>query len=348
MRGNETGMERRDFLKVIATTGAGLALSTGLQFPKRMASAAAVSATPSSSILAATSAPCRWGAYVNPFGQSQSTGITAFETLIGRPLAITRHYLTWNIPLPGSTIRWTASAGHIPYVAWHATKKGNVAVPWASITAGVEDAWITTQAVAIRDAGFPMYLTFHHEPEDDQANGSAADFVAAYDHVRGIFDANGVTNVTWVVTLMATTYGGGHGGYDQWLPANFDLLGVDGYNRHPCIANLAKHPWNPFEVIFADAHDASVSSGIPLIVGENGCVEAYDCGDTTGDPAAKAQWIADEGTTLKSWPEVKAILYSHTTCRHNGFPMEYRVDSSPSSLAAYTALGMDPYFYPTL
>jgi hypothetical protein len=45
---------------------------------------------------------------------------------------------------------------------------------------------------------------------------------------------------------------------------------------------------------------------------------------------------------------VKAILYSHTTCRHNGFPMEYRVDSSATSLAAYAALGMDPYFYATV
>jgi hypothetical protein len=337
-------MERRDFLKVIASGGASLALSTGFRFPQRLATAASEPATPSSSALAATSAPCLWGAYVNPFGLSQSAGISGFESTLGRQLAITRHYLTWNISLVNSTIRWTAGAGRIPYVAWHATKKGNVAIPWASITAGTEDTWIASQAAAVRNAGFPMYLTFHHEPEDDPGNGSAADFAAAYDHVRGIFDAAGVTNVTWVVTLMATTYGGGHHGYAAWLPESFDLLGVDGYNRHPCIANLAKHPWRSFEEIFTPAHNASVSSGIPLFVGENGCVEAYDCGVTTGDPAAKAQWFVDQGVTLKSWPEVKAILYSHTTCRHNGYPMEYRVDSSSLSLAAYTQLGLNPYF----
>jgi hypothetical protein len=341
-------MERRDFLKVIASSGASLALSTGFRFPQRLATAVAEPATTSSAALAATSAPCLWGAYVNPFGSSQSAGIRGFESLIGRPLAITRHYLTWSIPLPGNTIRWSATAGHIPYVAWHATRTGNVAVPWASITSGTEDAWIISQAQAIRDAGFPMYLTFHHEPEDDKANGSAADFVAAYDHVRGIFETNGVTNVTWVVTLMATTFGGGHGGYGAWLPANFDLLGVDGYNRHPCIASPDKHPWRSFAEIFGPAHDASVSTGIPLFVGENGCVEAYNCGDTLGDPAAKAQWITDQATTLKSWPEVKAILYSHTTCRHNGYQMEYRVDSSASSLDAYKASGMDPHFYATV
>jgi hypothetical protein len=341
-------MERREFLKVIASGGASVALSTGFRFPQRLATAASESAAPSSSALAATSAPCLWGAYVNPFGLSQDVAITGFESLIGRPLAITRHYLTWNISLVNNTIRWSAAAGHIPYVAWHATKKGNVAVPWASIAAGAEDTLIASRAAAVRDAGFPMYLTFHHEPEDDLANGTAADFVAAYDHVRSMFDAAGVTNVTWVVTLMATTYGGGHHGYAAWLPSNFDLLGVDGYNRHPCISSLDKHPWRSFEEIFTPAHNASVSSGIPLFVGENGSVEAYDCGVSTGDPGAKAQWFIDQGATLKSWPEVKAVLYSHTTCRHNGYPMEYRVDSSANSLAAYAQLGLDPYVLASL
>ena len=93
---------------------------------------------------------------------------------IGRPLAITRHYFTWNISLTGKTIQRTVVAGHIPYIAWHATTKGNVALPWASITSGSQDAWIVAQADALRNAGFPVYLTFHHEPEDDLANGTPA------------------------------------------------------------------------------------------------------------------------------------------------------------------------------
>ena len=336
-------MDRRTFLKAMASSGAGLALSTGLGFPQRLA-VAATQRTSTVSSLAATDAACRFGAFVNPFGADPIDAIASFETMIGRPLAITRHYLTWKIPLPGKTILRSVAAGHIPYVAWHATAKGNVAVPWASITSGSWDAWIVSQADSIRDAGFPMYFTFHHEPEDDSANGTAADFVAAYEHIRRIFDAEGVTNLTWIVTLMASTYDGGHHGYGTWLPASFDLLGVDGYNRYPCLPSPDKHPWRSFAEIFTSAYGASVSSGVPLFVGENGSVEQYDCGNTLGDPNAKAQWFADECLTLKSWPEVKAVLYSHTTCHHNGYFMEYRVDSSAASLAAYSAFGSDPYF----
>ena len=339
-------MDRRGFLKTMAAGGAGLAVS-GFRFPGSHHDARRATTLQRSALLpasAATSAACHFGAYVNPFGADQSTAIAAFETTIGRPLAITRHYLTWNISLTTSNIKRSAAAGHIPYIAWHATKKGNTAIPWNSISSGDQDAWIVTQAGALRNAGFPVYLTFHHEPEDDLANGTSADFAAAYDHVRSIFDAEGVTNATWVVTLMATTYGGGHKGYASWLPQQFDLFGVDGYNRHPCISSPQKHPWKSFQQIFTAAHDASVTNGIPLFVGENGCVEQYDCGNTAGDPNAKAQWFADACVTLRSWPEVVGVLYSHTTCRHNGYMMEYRVDSSDASLAAYIALGQDPNF----
>lgn len=85
-----------------------------------------------------------------------------------------------------------------------------------------------------------------------------------------------------------------------------------------------------------------------MFVGENGCVEQYDCGNGGGDPDANAQWLSEERETLKTWPEVAAVLYSHTTCRHNGFPMEYRVDSSAASRAAYTTFGQDPHLFAAL
>jgi hypothetical protein len=131
------------------------------------------------------------------------------------------------------------------------------------------------------------------------------------------------------------------------MPSRVDLLGVDGYNRHPCISSPEKHPWKSFQEIFTPAHDAAVSTGIPLFVGENGSVEQYDCGNPSGDPNAKAQWFTDQCTTLRSWPEVEAVLYSHTTCHHNGYLMEYCVDSSATSLAAYTAFGQDSNFLST-
>ena len=112
----------------------------------------------------------------------------------------------------------------------------------------------------------------------------------------------------------------------------------------PCISSPKKHPWQSFEEIFSAAHDAAVSTERRLFVGENGSVEQCDCGNSLGDPNAKAQWLADQCATLRSWPEVHAVLYSHTTCNHNGYMMKYRVDSSAEALAAYKAFGQAPQF----
>jgi hypothetical protein len=59
-----------------------------------------------------------------------------------------------------------------------------------------------------------------------------------------------------------------------------------------------------------------VSTGIPVFIGENGTVEQYDWENTCGDPNVKTQWFSNQCATRRSWPEVKTVLYSHTTCTH--------------------------------
>jgi hypothetical protein len=51
------------------------------------------------------------------------------------------------------------------------------------------------------------------------------------------------------------------------------------------------------------------------------------------------------GNTLVNWPAVHAVLYSNTSLHHDGYPVDYRVDSSSASLAAYEDVGSRPYFY---
>ena len=90
------------------------------------------------------------------------------------------------------------------------------------------------------------------------------------------------------VTLMASTYAGGHGGPEPWLPKEYRMLGVDGYNRYPCITRPSKHPWKPFWEIFAPARHVAMARGKGLFIGEVGCVEQDDCGYHLGNPIAKA------------------------------------------------------------
>jgi hypothetical protein len=111
------------------------------------------------------------------------------------------------------------------------------------------------------------------------------------------------------------------------MPAKFDLLGVDGYNRYHCFGV----PWRPFSNVFTAAHDYAKAKGRNLYVIETGCVE--------GEPGRKAAWINGAAATLKSWPEVVGVSYNseNTDCT-------YWADSTPASLSAFTAMGRDNYF----
>jgi hypothetical protein len=327
-------MKRREFLRTTGAAATGLALR-GL-IPQ---SASAATLSP------VEQARCRWGAFAKPqAGQTTIEAYASFERKIGRKLAVTREYANWDSALPGKLAIWSADGGRIPYISFKAFRRNGAAVPWASIASGSWDSLIRTQADRMRSWGHEAYVSFHHEPEDDPACGSASEFRAAYARIKRIFDGHGV-NVRWVVALMASTYAGGHGGFEPWLPPAFDLLGIDGYNRFPCVPARDKHPWRAFKEIFSPGIDAAGMTGKPMLIGEVGSVEQYDCGNTGGDPLAKAQWITNMGNTLVNWPSVRAVLYSHTSLHHDGYPVNYRVDSSPASLTAYENVGSRSYFY---
>jgi hypothetical protein len=326
-------MDRRDFLKTVGAAVGGVTIG-GL-------SGQQIAWGARSSIL---DAQCLWGAFADPVdGQTKAQAYLALESKIDRKLALARQYMPWDTELPGSVARWSAAGGRIPYISFKALHKNGDPVRWAAIASGSKDAFIRAQADRMRAWGHRAYMSFHHEPEDDPICGSPAEFRAAFAHIRRIFDAHNV-NVHWVVALMASTYNGGHGGYRHWLPPAFDLIGVDGYNRYPCIDNRARHPWKSFRELFKSAYEAAVATNKPMIVAEAGCVEQDACGYGSGDPLAKARWFTGMGETLKSWPRVKGILYSNTSLTHRGFRVDYRVNSSAEALAAYRKVGLQAYF----
>src|SRR5205085_6381419 len=125
-------MDRREFLKTSALTGAAVA------FPGWVVGRAA---------WGATQPGCLWGAYVRPRGtETPQSAIAAFETKIGRRLSITRHYLNWFDELPGPYVEWSASQGYEQYISWHALGHQGGGISWKAIAAGKYDKWIREQA----------------------------------------------------------------------------------------------------------------------------------------------------------------------------------------------------------
>jgi len=289
-------------------------------------------------------ATCLWGARTDPYGTETTDKATRnLEDRIGRKFAILREYAAWDRDLPTGYQRWVARTGRVPYIAWHATKIDGTAITWSSIANGTRDEWIKTQARALKSWARPAYFCFHHEPENDTKNGNAAEFKAAWAHVRRIFRRVGVTNLKWVAAFMASTYKGGHGGIDAWMPPDTDILfGVDGYNRGACDP---KPGWRSFSDIFLPAHKHAVAKGHGLFIGEFGCVEDTACGKTSGSSTRKAHWFTHASATMKTWSELKAVVYSNTEWVFNGVDVNYRVDTTTESFKSYKAVGLDPYFH---
>jgi hypothetical protein len=74
------------------------------------------------------------------------------------------------------------------YRLLHGTK---TCVPWSAIAAGDEEPWLAEPAKSIARWGYPIFMSFHHEPTVDRPHhprcGTAAEYRAAFDHVVQVF-----------------------------------------------------------------------------------------------------------------------------------------------------------------
>ena len=226
----------------------------------------------------------------------------------------------------------------MPLISLHPQKPSGVWIRWADVAAGRQDADLRLWATAFRAWNRRAFFVYSHEPENDPDAGTAAEFRAAYDHIRQIFDSVGTPKLRWTATFMRGTYAGAHGGIAQWVPKGCQLLGVDGYNRGEC----SGAGWVSFDWLFRPARDYAATLGKHLIIQEWGTVRRFACGAT--GPESAASWIRNAGQTIKSWPEVKAVIYTNAAVQYAGRKITFRVDNVPAALRAYSEVGAEPYF----
>jgi hypothetical protein len=325
-------LTRRAFLRSSATAAGAVAISQSLQLP-------AFAAQPA----------CRWGAFVepaNPLDPKDPLASTrAFESEIGRRLGMTRHYLRWNYqPIPSLSMQQSASGHRVPFMDWRPQKTpetGGAYIRWADIANGLHDSEIDSVAAALASWGNPAYFTFNHEPENDAVNcGTAAEYKAAYARIKQRFVAAGATKLKYVCTLVQGTFKGLNGGPDAWFANGAQYVGADGYNRGKCSGG-----WKSFETLFGEAHDFAISRSRKMVAEEWGCAPPNACGGTAAQ--TKADWFNDAAATIKSWPEIKAVIYTDIVATYRSNVVDFTIDSSgtdPAAAAAYIAVGHDPYF----
>lgn len=236
-----------------------------------------------------------------------------------------------------------AARGAVPMVTWepqdYTQGINQPAFALSTIAAGAHDTYIRQYARDAAAWGQPFYLRFGHEMNGDWypwaagVNGNtAADYVAAWRHIYTIFQQEGATNVQWVwspnydypgLTPLASLYPGD--AYVNWVA-------LDGYNRGTALPGAG---WQSMASIFGPSYATLTAlTSKPMMIAETGSAEAG------GD---KAAWITQSflNDIPTRFPRVRAVLWFNENAPD---ATDWRIDTSPRSLAAYRAVATDPLY----
>jgi hypothetical protein len=290
----------------------------------------AASAVPPPQPAIASAAPTvlRFGAYVHP-DPSASPGLSSvatFETALGRKLDLDLHYYPITYAYPGAALLDDAANGRTPIISLKCGIYTN-----ADIAAGVADAALDKMASELKAFGQPVYVRYLWEmnsslsstgrtacagPDDTNGYFNATDFVAAWDHMRARFIADGATNVKWYWCPNddAATLG-------PYFPgrSEVDYFGVDVYDRP-----TESFKW--FQTHFRATYTSIVdlAPGLPFIVGET-------AGTTSSGQIAYFNSLPSFYATM---PSIRAWVYFDAV----GQLDDWRVQPSTPQFAALQQL----------
>lgn len=201
--------------------------------------------------------------------------------------------------------------------------------PWVDFANGVYDTALINYLATI-PTGYPMMLTFNHEPENGDDDGNPAHFQAAGARFYDICHAHRpdipVGPVYISYTFDKGIDSGPYGDPHQWDygPGKHDFIGVDTYQTYLFPPAGSGTKWDPaphHRLVTARQYADSV--GVPIAVGE------FACGSyrgTTGTDADNFQMKLDYIRTSVEYVEAAggmAFCYFNT---------ETNDDMSPNSL----------------
>lgn len=280
------------------------------------------------------------GAHVDLSGQSsQMTSIKARERAMGRPYDLLLTYYNWTDPFPDAHEAAIVAGGSRPVMAWYLPNKytGSPA-SLSAITSGADDAWITTQAQAIKAFDHRVYLRLAPEMNGNwyHYSGDPAAYIAAWRHIWNVFAQAGVTNVTWVWCPNLTPTDN----WNAYYPGSkyVDMVGVDAFSN-------VHYTWQTFKQMFGGffAHFAAFAPGKPQLVVETATNSGK--GAPTVGIGSAASFITEMQSYLKNeaGPKYNVIGVCWFDSDTND-GINWRVDQTPQSWQSWLALARDPHF----
>lgn len=226
---------RRFWLRIV-TLAAGMVTVLGLAMPAAEAATSApnTSAATSASGRAATASPLPWGLYQASNNLQYSLGSSVPNYAI--------QYYGWSssgtqsFDVTSANAAYNTNPSIEPFIelqpcASPCTASGGVGYSLVDIANGNYDSSLSAFNTAVNSWGHPLLLTFAHEMNGNwypwgYQSYTAAQWIAAWDHVTSIINA---PNVTWVWSPnINTTYY--HPLSSYWPGAsNVGMCAIDGY-----------------------------------------------------------------------------------------------------------------------
>jgi hypothetical protein len=283
--------------------------------------------------------------------------VADFESLIGKEIAWGYFSNNWfdGIEFPEQQVQALIASGVTPYIRMMArTNFSSTPQNWIytneRIANGVYDEELRVWAQAARDTKTPLIIEFGTEVNGDwfpwsgkyNGGGDTTEygdptkpdgperFIAAYRHIINLFREEGVTNVTWVYHINASSDPNEHwNGRMSYYPgdAYIDWIGVSVYG-----AQRNGDPWTSFTDGFDGAYsEITATTQKPIAIVEFGVAEGRN-----GE--SKAAWLQEAFSALRndSYPRVRALSYWHSSwTNEDGTVSNLRVDSSAESLGVF-------------
>ncbi|WP_432980051.1 glycoside hydrolase family 26 protein [Dactylosporangium sp. CA-233914] len=272
------------------------------------------------------------GAWVRPERLTESgrvSAMTVWEKEVGRKMAIVNTYRRFDENFFNDSDRQFTARGSTLMLSWAG---GDTRL----ITMGRYDELIRERARELKAFGHPVLLRYRWEMDRPNLRAqmwSGADYVAAWKHVRDIFNQEGATNASWVWCPTAEGFQGGYAA--DFYPGDdqVDWTCVDVYagTKYATIGALMR----PF-LEFCAEHPSK-----PVMVGEFGIARSWGT-------SQRAAWLRDASSTFKANPQIRAVLYFESDPTDNKGPTnQFMVSDDPAVLAAFrTSLAQDDYYKP--
>ncbi len=279
-----------------------------------------------------------WVGFYIPGSLKQAGTLQTLQSKIATRASVLNCFQNTTNGFQASQAAQVVSNGSIPLVTlefWNPADPGaSTPALLESISKGRWDGYLRKYARAAKAFGHTVWLRPLHEMNGDwypwggTVNGNAPGrFVGAWRHLKGVFDAEGASNVkfVWCPNVESVPNTPGNAIPRYWPGDGYvDLIALDGYNWGPGAYSWSR--WQSFSEIFGPAYDiVTTLSNRPVFVAETACTS------TTGNE--KAAWIANMFQVIPArFPKLTGVLWFNGLSSHG-----WLLDSSPGSLQAFAA-----------